>query len=81
AEPEVDSTLNVYMHGEKLSSLEKNQCYDLELEETFMVHPHLDAADVRVALCSVEKDTAKKYFGLVIEWIELRPISQTLDPK
>ncbi|KAF9084421.1 hypothetical protein BGX27_003811, partial [Mortierella sp. AM989] len=81
AEPEVESTLNVYMPGEKLSSLKKNQRHDLELEETFMVHPHLEVANVRVALCSVEKDKANKNFGLVIQWVEIRPISKTLGPE
>ncbi|KAF9110687.1 hypothetical protein BGX27_006012 [Mortierella sp. AM989] len=79
AESDANRVLDVCVHSNLLKSLEENQRYDLELEETFMVHPHLEVANVRVALCSVEKSGDNKNSGLIIERVEIRPISQVMN--
>ncbi|KAG0031570.1 hypothetical protein BGZ81_000982 [Podila clonocystis] len=60
-------------------SLAKNQWYNLMLEEKVYIQPHDGVAEVQVMLCNNENTRRDEYLGLVVEHVEIRPITLRTD--
>ncbi|KAF9357795.1 hypothetical protein BGX26_003056 [Mortierella sp. AD094] len=75
----LDETLDVFMPEYVLKKeLDRNQWYDLEIEETLNVKPHGGSAGVQLALCNIENQGGNS--GLSIERVEISPSSSAEEP-
>ncbi|KAG0352295.1 hypothetical protein BGZ54_002865, partial [Gamsiella multidivaricata] len=81
-EPDISGSLDVIMLPDRLNGLEKDQWYNLVLEDKLIIQPHEGVAKVELILCNNEKPILNnnenpdryEYSGLVIEHVEIRPI-------
>ncbi|KAF9185997.1 hypothetical protein BGZ51_002297 [Haplosporangium sp. Z 767] len=71
-EPDMTGSLDVIMPANKIV---QDQWFNLTLEEKLVIQPHDGCANVQVMLCNNDNTNRDEYFGLIIEHVELRPIT------
>ncbi|KAI1292757.1 hypothetical protein EDD11_008588 [Mortierella claussenii] len=91
AEPDVTGSLDMTMPQQQLEHLQKDQWYDIELEEKLIIQPHQGSARVQLILCNINQETVvrceketlvyNRYSGLVIEHVEIRPAGLQANPQ
>ncbi|KAG0224104.1 hypothetical protein BGX31_008191 [Mortierella sp. GBA43] len=82
AEKDTKTTMEVVVPPEELARLDRNRWYDLELETFVSVQPFLRSngyspytADIDVVMSNCESMDCT-YSGLLVDFIELRPLSE-----
>ncbi|KAG0274449.1 hypothetical protein BGZ95_009790 [Linnemannia exigua] len=73
-EPDISGTLDAILPAHKLNILDRDQWYNLTLEEKVVVQPHEGWANVLVMLLNNENKNRDEYSGFLIEHVEIRPV-------
>ncbi|KAI1314632.1 hypothetical protein EDD11_001931 [Mortierella claussenii] len=84
AESDVTGSLDMIMPQQQLERLQKDQWYNIELEEKLIIQPHQGSARVQLILCNINKETPERYnrySGLAIEHVEIRPAELQANPQ
>ncbi|OAQ34655.1 hypothetical protein K457DRAFT_13874 [Linnemannia elongata AG-77] len=78
-EPDNSGTLDVILPAHKLNTLDRDQWYNLTLEEKVVIQPHEGWANIQVILLSNENENRDEYSGFLIEHVEIRPVGTRME--
>ncbi|KAG0051018.1 hypothetical protein BGZ83_004207 [Gryganskiella cystojenkinii] len=74
SEPDISGSLDVILPPHKLNIIEKDQWYDMTLEETLVIAPHVGWANVQAVLSNNLNENRDEYSGFAIDRVEIRPM-------